>query len=78
MEHTITKNTMQLILSQKRQPVNTVLLVFAELCLDRNRYGVLFDFATIKKLSEELSLCFTPLQQLLREPRRIRQTSLEK
>jgi hypothetical protein len=61
-KHTITKNPEQLVLGQERQPVNAFLLVFAELRLDRNRYGVLFNFAAIKKLGEELSLRFTPLK----------------
>jgi len=72
VEHTITKNPVQLILSQECQPVNTLLLVFAELRVDSHRYGVLFNFASIKKLGKELSLRFTPLQQLLREAGRIR------
>lgn len=46
-KHTITKNPVQLVLGQERQPVNAFLLVFAELRLDRNRYGVLFNFAAI-------------------------------
>lgn len=71
LEHTVTKNAMQLVLSQECQPVNTILLVFAKLRFNRDGYSILFNFAAIKKLSEELSLCFTLPQQLLREPGRI-------
>src|SRR5688572_10122947 len=46
-ELTITKNSMQLILRQESQPVDTILLVLAQLRVDLDGDVVLFNFTAI-------------------------------
>jgi hypothetical protein len=47
---------MQVVFSKECQPVDTILLVLAELCLDINRDCVWFDFGPVKQLHQELAL----------------------
>ena len=53
---------MKLVLGQKREPVDSFLLVLAQLCLDSDRNGVLLNLATVEKLCQELSLFVPALQ----------------
>jgi hypothetical protein len=41
---------MQLIFSEKCEPVNALLLILAKLCFDRNGYMVFFDPTAVKEL----------------------------
>ena len=47
---TVTQNAMELVLVQEGQPVNTVLLVLAQLCVDLNRDRVLVDLCAVEQL----------------------------
>jgi hypothetical protein len=59
---TVTKDPVQLVLVEKREPVDAFLLVFAQLGfnLHRNLMGV--QLTAIEQLCEELSLVVTMLQ----------------
>ena len=53
---TIAKDAMQLVLCQERQPVDTILLVLTQLCVDLDRDLVLLHLASVEKLRQELAL----------------------
>ena len=64
---TVAKNAVKLILGKESQPVDTVLLILAQLRLDRNWNLVWLHLRTVQQLHEELALFLTPLEQLLGE-----------
>lgn len=69
---TITKNAVQLVFRQESQPINTILLVFTQFCIDFDRYSILLDLRTVKQLTEELSLCLTTFEKVFGKARRVR------
>lgn len=73
---TVTQDPMQLVLKKEGQPIDTVLLVLAERCIDLDRDLVFLDLGSIEELSQKLALGLTALQQLLRKTRRVRQACL--
>ena len=62
--HIIAKDSMQMIAVKECKPIHTFLLIWTELCLDRNGYLEGFNFANIKHLSHELPLTIPALEQL--------------
>lgn len=69
---------MELVLGEEREPTDSVALVLAELDLDRDRDLVLFDLVAVKELGKELALGLSFREEVGREARRIRETSLER
>lgn len=69
---TITQNAMELVFREESKPVDTILLIFAELGGNRNRDFILLNLGPIQKLSEESSFRFTTSKKLRRETRWIR------
>lgn len=67
---------MQLIFGQERQPVDTFLLVLAEIGLDWYRDIVFGDLTAVEKLRQELSFDVTFSEEIIRETWRVWQTSL--
>ena len=67
---------MQLILGQEGEPVDAILLILPQFGVDLHRQLVLLDLRTVEKLTEELSFALSSLQQVVREPRRVRQPNL--
>lgn len=67
---------MQLVLRQECKPVDTLLLVLAQLRLDRNGDVVLLHLAPVKELCEELPLLLASFEQVLWEVGGIRKASL--
>ena len=65
--HTVAENAVELVLCKEGQPIDTVLLIFAQLGLDGDRDLVRLHLRTIQQLHEELALFLTPLEQLLGE-----------
>lgn len=64
---TVAEDTMQLILGQECQPIDTFLLVLPELCIDLDGNLVRLNFAAVEQLREELTLFFTLAKKILRE-----------
>ena len=56
---------MKVVAVEEGQPVDTLLLVRSEFCLDCNRDLEFFHFANIQHLSHELPLPITSFEQLL-------------
>ena len=63
--HIITKNAMKVVAVEESQPVNTLLLVRSEFCLDCDRDLEFFHLADIEHLSHELPFPVTSFEQLL-------------
>lgn len=74
---TIAQNTMQLELRKESEPVNTILLIFPQLCLDRDRNVVLLNLTSIEKLCQEGSFFVSSAQQIFGEIGRVGKTGLQ-
>lgn len=61
---TVAEDPVKLILGEKSEPVDSVLLVLPELSLDRNGDLVLVDLGSVEELVEELSLSSSFLEHL--------------
>ena len=68
---TITKDAVKLVLRQEGKPVDSLLLVFAQLRFDLYRKYILFDFVAIQKLRQELTFVVSPSEEFFRETRRV-------
>jgi len=62
---------MELVLRQEGEPVDSFFLVFTQFRLDLYRKCVLFDFAAIQKLCQELTFFVPPSEKFLRETGRV-------
>lgn len=67
---------MQLVLGQERHPIDSILLVLAQLSVDLDRNLIRFYLITVKQLHQELALVLTASEQVLRKAGRVRQAGL--
>ena len=69
---TVTENAVELVLRQESEPINSFLLVLAQLRLNLYRKYVLFDLAAVQKLRQELAFFFPLSEEFFRETGRVR------